>query len=91
MTHLDPSIESYAELVAARVEALLRRRQPTVVPEFLTPDEAAIFINMPTKTLSFWRGRGEGPPFSPVGRHVRYHVDDLLAWMRERRVEPTRE
>ena len=84
---LNPEHEDQAELVAARVEALLRRRQATVVPEYVTPDEASIFINMPLKTLAFWREKGDGPPFSRVGRHVRYHIDDLRAWMRERRVE----
>ena len=87
MSYLDPSIEDHAELVAARVEALLRRRQTTVVPEYVTTSEASIFLNMPLKTLAFWREKGAGPPFSRVGRHVRYHIDDLRAWMRERRVE----
>ena len=87
MTQLDPTLEDHAELVAARVEQLLRRRQSSVVPQYLTPDEAAIFLNMPVKTLEHWRARGEGPPFSPVGRHIRYDIDEVRAWMRGRRVE----
>ena len=88
METLHPIIEDQAEFIAARVETLLRRRQAMVVPEYLTPSEAAIFLNMPTKTLEHWRAKGLGPPFSPVGRHVRYHIDDLRAFMRERRIEP---
>lgn len=88
METLNPIIEDQAEFIAARVETLLRRRQATVVPEYLTPNEAAIFLNMPTKTLEHWRAKGLGPSFSPVGRHVRYQIDDLRAFMRERRIEP---
>ena len=89
MTQLDPIVEDQAELVAARVEAFLRRPNPTVVAEYLTPAEAAIFINLPVKTLEHWRLRGEGPAFTRVGRHVRYAVEDLRAFMRGERVEPS--
>ncbi len=82
---LDQQIEDLADIVAARVQSALRK--PAVVPEYLTPAEVSIFLNMPAKTLEHWRAKGEGPRFSHVGRHVRYHVDDLRAWMRERRVE----
>ena len=85
---LDPSIEDLADLVAARVQDALRTRQPAVVPDYLTPLEASIFLNLPVKTLEGWRLHPDnlGPAFTRVGRHVRYQVDDLRAFMRRDRV-----
>jgi hypothetical protein len=71
MSCSDLNILDQANIVAARVEALLRSRETTVVPEYLTPAEAAILVNMPVKTLEHWRLRGEGPSFARVGVRVR--------------------
>lgn len=84
---IDPAHEDLAELIAARVEEQLRQRGSVAVPEFLTPPEAAIFLNSTVRTLENWRVRGGGPAFTRLGtKTVRYHVDDLRNWMRERRV-----
>lgn len=37
---------------------------------------------VPVKTVRAWRYRKTGPPGYKIGRHVRYHVDEVDAWMR---------
>jgi hypothetical protein len=51
----------------------------------LTEDEAAAVVNFQPRTLQLWRVKGGGPPFTKIGRCVRYHVDDLEQWAAERR------
>lgn len=52
---------------------------------FLTLDEAAAFLNLPSKTLRDWRLRGLGPPAFKFGRHVRFDLGDLEKWVQEQR------
>ena len=85
---LEPHFETVAEQVASRVEDLLRGREPAIVAEYYAPREASVFLNLPVKTLEHWRITGVGPAYTRVGRHVRYHIDDLRAFMRKDRVEP---
>jgi hypothetical protein len=43
------------------------------------------------KTQANWRVMGIGPKFIKVGRLVRYHPDDVAAWINTRRVQSTSE
>lgn len=44
--------------------------------------EAATFLGLSEKTLANWRCRGYGPKFIRLGaRVIRYHVDELSAWL----------
>lgn len=49
--------------------------------ELMTSTELADYLKVPLGTLHQWRSRGEGPPGFRVGRHVRYRVDDVQAWL----------
>ena len=72
---------AHAELIAARVAALLQEQVP-VVPEYLDAYEAAVFLGVTTKTLEARRFKGTGPRYTKHGaRMVRYNVNDLRAWM----------
>lgn len=84
---LDPLYEEHARLVAAHVADRLLQMQPVIVPEYLDPDEAAIFLNVPVRTLQNWRCRSDGPPFHRFGNTVRYTTADLRAWMASHRHE----
>lgn len=57
-----------------------------MVSTLLTPEEAARFLGVKEDTLYRWRHRGSGPAYVRVGRFVRYHKDDLNAWLAEQRV-----
>jgi len=62
--------------------ALMESNQGSKSPEksFLTTKEAAAWLSLVPNTLEKMRVYGGGPPFRKHGRHVRYHLDDLVAW-----------
>ena len=53
----------------------------TTTPIFLTPAQMADCLQISIRTLEDWRLRGYGPPFLPVGKHVRYPLDGFEAWV----------
>lgn len=50
-------------------------------PVFLTPQQVAESLQISIRTLEDWRLRGYGPPFLPVGKHVRYPLIGFEAWV----------
>lgn len=48
-----------------------------------TTEEAANFLGVPKATLYQWRYLGVGPQAGRVGRYLRYHPDDVIAWFRQ--------
>ena len=53
--------------------------------DLVRPRAAAAFLGLSTSTLAKLRGRGDGPPFSKIGRAVVYDPADLKAWVHARR------
>jgi predicted DNA-binding transcriptional regulator AlpA len=49
-----------------------------------TPRETAQFLRMSTSWLAKSRMDGNGPPFIPVGRSIRYSKAAVIQWMRMR-------
>ena len=58
------------------------------MPEYLTVKQLATVLQIPVATIYQWRHRGDGPRGMRVGRHVRFHRKDVLAWLSECR-DPT--
>lgn len=56
---------------------------------FLTTKEAAHFLNLKPNTLEKMRVYGGGPIYRKHGRHVVYHIDDLMAWSNLRKKDST--
>jgi hypothetical protein len=56
-----------------------------ITPAFLTQHELAELLRLPERTLEDWRQTHAGPPYLKLGRHVRYDVQDVLAWGEEHR------
>jgi excisionase family DNA binding protein len=53
--------------------------------EYLTPAQAAAFLNVRKQTLAVWRiTKRYGLPFVRVGRHIRYRKSDLIRWAESR-------
>ena len=50
-------------------------------PTFLTPQQVSESLQISIRTLEDWRLRGYGPPFLPVGKHVRYPLAGFEAWV----------
>ena len=55
-------------------------RHPT--PEFLTTSQAAAYLGVSKPRMEGWRCHGGGPPFTKLGRIVRYKRSELDAFMR---------
>ena len=47
----------------------------------LRASEVAEFLGVPVKTLYQWRYKGVGPVGVRVGRHLRYRMVDVEAWV----------
>jgi hypothetical protein len=54
----------------------------------LNERQAAIILNLSSRTLQAWRAQGCGPKFVRAGRSIRYRPCDLLAWMEANSVSP---
>jgi predicted DNA-binding transcriptional regulator AlpA len=59
--------------------------------KLLTPKEAAALWRVSDSFLAKARMRGDGPPYTKVGRSVRYSEADLLSWMKTRKRHSTSE
>jgi len=59
--------------------------------KILTTNEAARYLRLSASTLQHYRLRGEGPPFSRLGKLVRYRREMLDAWVEERQNTTTTE
>jgi excisionase family DNA binding protein len=55
-----------------------------IVPNFLTPQQAADMLGITRGTLANWRMTDKGPPYYRVGkREVFYTVADVKRWMQK--------
>lgn len=61
-------------------------------PVMLTEPEAADYLSVKPNTLSQWRVTGRyNLPYVKVGRHIRYRLADLEAWVASRTFSNTGE
>jgi len=72
-------------LTASLVHLLDMNLTTQATPTFLTQHELAELLRLPERTLEDWRLTHSGPPYLKLGRHVRYDVQDVLAWVTEHR------
>ena len=49
--------------------------------EFLTTEQLAELLQVPTQTVRAWRHYGTGPKGVRLGRHVRYRRADVDRWI----------
>ena len=63
--------------------------QPAADAQFLTTDEAALFLRLSPRTLEKQRVLGGGPRFRKFGARVIYALHDLRAWADSRAFEMT--
>jgi predicted DNA-binding transcriptional regulator AlpA len=56
----------------------------TAIERLLTPKEAAHFLRVSLSWLAKARMRGDGPPYIPIGRSIRYGEAALQQWMKSR-------
>jgi excisionase family DNA binding protein len=49
--------------------------------KLLSPAELAAYLDIPIQTLYQYNFEGSGPRYSKVGRHCRYRMSDVQAWL----------
>jgi hypothetical protein len=59
-----------------------RRLNESLSSPWLSTKQAADYICSTPDTMRMWRVRGAGPRFHGKGRFIRYHRDDLDAFVR---------
>jgi predicted DNA-binding transcriptional regulator AlpA len=62
-------------------------RQARKGSPFLTTKQAAYYLGFTARSLHAMRRKGRGPRFVRLGRAVRYHIRDLVAYANEAGVE----
>ena len=68
-------------LPSDRLPAAMPQRVPEAPdPEFMTTDEAAVFLRLSPRTLEKQRVLGGGPRFRKFGARVVYARSDLRTW-----------
>jgi excisionase family DNA binding protein len=55
------------------------------LPDLLSPDEVAAYLDVPVSTIHYWRSRGEGPLGFKVGKRLRFRATDVAKWLEERK------
>ena len=54
---------------------------PGAINPLMTVDDLATYLQVPVQTVYRWNTRGTGPRPLRVGRHVRYRLSDVDAWV----------
>ena len=49
----------------------------------LSTEEVARILVVPVATLYCWRYKGTGPRAFRVGKHLRFRLSDVMAWLEE--------
>jgi excisionase family DNA binding protein len=49
--------------------------------EWLSISDLAEMLQVPLNTVYRWRYQGSGPVGHKMGRHVRFHKDDVDSWI----------
>ncbi|NTW87980.1 MAG: helix-turn-helix domain-containing protein [Desulfobulbaceae bacterium] len=49
-------------------------------------DRLSLWLDIPKKTLQYWRVSGKGPPFAKLGYAVRYRVGSVRKWIEKNTV-----
>ncbi|OII60631.1 DNA-binding protein [Streptomyces sp. CC53] len=47
----------------------------------MTPVDLADLLGIPVETVYQWRRKNTGPRGFRVGRHLRFHPEDVRAWV----------
>jgi hypothetical protein len=55
--------------------------------DYMTREQLATELNKTVRTLDRWYMLREGPAVTRVGNRRLYHVDDVRAWLKARRLE----
>lgn len=57
--------------------------------DLISTSDLAKKLGIQPNTLEKWRVHGEGPPHYRLGRRILYKMEDVSAWLDQRRVAST--
>jgi len=55
---------------------------------WITEKKVSELTGLAVQTLRNWRHLSKGPAYSKIGRAIRYSLDDIRDYFRQRRVDP---
>ena len=84
---LNPILEDLARQIAEAVLKEVRSNPPSDSP-WLSEEKAAAYIGLKPRSMQNHRRQGTGPNFHKPGGLVKYHRDDLDAYMRSGEIVP---
>jgi len=61
-----------------------------MMSKILTERGAADYLGLSVRTLQKFRFERKDPPYHKFGRCIRYHMDDLEAYMTRHRIDPSK-
>ncbi|UUZ58213.1 helix-turn-helix transcriptional regulator [Nocardioides sp. B-3] len=61
----------------------------SVLDPLVTITELAEYLGVPVKTIYEWRQTGRGPAGIRIGRHVKFRLGDVQAWLDGQRDVPS--
>lgn len=78
--------ESAAHLQDMATTASGNDRTAHLVPidPFLTTEELAEYLSVPIATVYSWRKHGTAPRAHVIGKHLRFRLSDVEAWLSTR-------
>lgn len=56
---------------------------PPRLPKLMSTAELADYLGVPVRTLYQWRDKETGPRGLKVGKHIRYRITDVEAWLEQ--------
>lgn len=83
MTHAIPHATD-----SRTTRTILDEPEPAGLTDMVTDHVVAELCGVRRRTVQRWRERGVGPAYHLCEGAVRYHVNDVTAWLRARRVTP---
>jgi hypothetical protein len=86
----EPAFVEGADVVTRPIcrQSPRRVRLPSAVAEhecLWSIKDVGQFLGVPVATIYQWRVRGEGPPATKLGKHLRYEPGVVRAWVSEHR------
>ena len=61
----------------------------SVLDPLVTITELAEYLGVPVKTIYEWRQAGRGPVGVRIGRHLKFRLSDVPAWIEAQRDLPS--
>jgi excisionase family DNA binding protein len=61
----------------------------SVLDPLVTITELAEYLGVPVKTIYEWRQAGRGPVCVRIGRHLKFRLSDVQAWVDSQRDVPS--